>query len=454
MAKVFFINLGCAKNLVDSELMLGLIRGNGYEITDEPSDAEVAIVNTCAFIRPATEESIDTILELAWLKQKGRLSRLLVAGCFVQRYGRKLIREIPEVDGWLGTGQIDRVLELIKPIKGNTPVMFIDRPLFLADHSHPRAHTTPFYSSYLKIAEGCSHRCSYCIIPALRGPYRSRTVDSLLIEAKAMVEHGTIELNLVAQDTTSYGHDLDPPSTLEELLEALLTIAGLKWLRVLYAHPHYITERLLDLMDNEEVLCPYLDVPIQHVNQEILRAMRRPSGNESMYQLIERIRRRSRRIALRTTLLVGFPGETEAHFRELCQFVREVEFERLGVFPFSPEKGAHATRMKTTIPHRVVKHRVRELMEIQAEISKELNQGLIGNTLPVLVEGLCQDTDLLLTGRIATMAPDVDGQVLINKGSGIVGEIVPVRITEAHAYDLVGRIAKGSRGENHCGITS
>jgi ribosomal protein S12 methylthiotransferase len=454
MPKVFFVSLGCAKNLVDSELMLGLITGSGYEVTNHPSDAEIAIVNTCAFIRPAIEESIETILELARLRQEGRLRRLLVAGCFVQRYGRKLIREIPEVDGWLGTGQIHRVLELLEPIKGNTPLMFIDRPLFLADHSFPRAQTTPFYSSYLKIAEGCSHRCSYCIIPALRGPYRSRTLESLFIEAKAMVEHGVIELNLVAQDTTSYGHDLDPPHSIEELLEGLLGIRGLRWLRILYAHPHFITDRLLDLMEAEEVLCPYLDVPIQHVNRDILRAMRRPSGDESMYQLIERIRRRSRRIALRTTLLVGFPGETEDRFRELCRFVKEVRFERLGIFPFSPEKGAHAVRIKSAVPPRVANRRVRELMEIQAEIGRELNQGLIGTTLPVLVEGLCQDTDLLLTGRIAAMAPDVDGQVLINEGSGMVGEMVPVRITEAHPYDLVGRIVKGGRDENHHGTAS
>jgi ribosomal protein S12 methylthiotransferase len=440
MTKVFFISLGCAKNLVDSELMIGLIRNNGYDITDDPSDAEIAIVNTCAFIRPAIEESIDTILELARLRQDGSLRRLLVAGCFVQRYGKKLIREIPEVDGWLGTGQIHKVMELMKPIKGKNPIMLIDRPLFLADHSFPRAQTTPFYSSYLKIAEGCSHRCSYCIIPALRGPYRSRTIASLLIEAKALVEHGTIELNLVAQDTTSYGHDLDPPGTLEDLLESLLAIKGLKWLRILYAHPQYITDRLLDLLDTEEVLCPYLDVPIQHVNQEILRGMRRPSANGSIYQLIERIRCKSRRIALRTTLLVGYPGETEEQFRELCRFVREVKFERLGVFPFSPEKGTQAARIKPMTPQKVVNRRLRELMEIQAEISKECNQRLIGTTLPVLVEGLCRETDLLLTGRTAAMAPDVDGRVLINQGSGIVGEIVPVQITETHAYDLVGKI--------------
>lgn len=443
MARVFFINLGCAKNLVDSELMLGLIKDDGYEITDEPSDAEIAIVNTCAFIRPATEESIDTILELARLKQEGRLSRLIVAGCFVQRYGRRLTREIPEVDGWLGTGQIHRVLELMNAINGSSPVMFIDRPLFLADHRHPRAQTTPFYTAYLKIAEGCSHSCSYCIIPTLRGPYRSRTVDSLLTEAQAMVERGVIEINLVAQDTTFYGHDLDPARRLEDLLEALLGINGLRWLRVLYAHPAHITEGLLDLIETEEALCPYLDVPIQHVNRDILTAMRRPIGSESMYRLAEKIRRRSRRIALRTTLLVGFPGETEEQFKELREFVGEVKFDRLGVFAYSPEKGTHAARLRGAIPRKVVRRRVRELMEIQAVISRGLNQRLIGDILPVLVEGLCEETGLLLTGRTATMAPDVDGRVLINEGSGMAGEIVPVRITEAHTYDLVGSIVNG-----------
>jgi ribosomal protein S12 methylthiotransferase len=258
-----------------------------------------------------------------------------------------------------------------------------------------------------------------------------------------MVERGVIELNLVAQDTTSYGHDLHPPHTLEDLLEALLTIEGMKWLRILYAHPRHITEGLLRLIDTEEALCPYLDVPIQHVNRDIMRAMGRPEGKESIYRLVERIRSRSRGIALRTTLLVGFPGETEEQFRELCEFVREVQFDRLGVFPFSPEKGTHAARLKGAIPQKVVQRRVRELIEIQAEISRGLNQLLIGNTLPVLVEGLCEETDLLLSGRAAAMAPDVDGQVLINEGSGTVGEIAPVQITEAHTYDLVGRIVSG-----------
>ena len=316
MPNVFLINLGCAKNLVDSEHILGLIKQEeGFDITGDPIGADIAIVNTCAFIKPAVEESIDTILELASLKKQGHLERLLVVGCLVQRYGKKLLREIPEVDGWLGTGQINRIREVLRAEHDNSPILLITRPDFLADHSAPRVQATPFYSAYLKIAEGCSHHCSYCIIPALRGQFRSRTVDSLFIEAREMVERGVKEINLVAQDTTWYGHDLDPSCTLEGLLEKLLTISGLKWLRILYAHPYHVTERLLDLVESEEGLCPYLDIPIQHVNPDILRAMGRPSGTKPIPQLIERIRRRSRHIALRTTVMVGFPGECEEQFK-------------------------------------------------------------------------------------------------------------------------------------------
>ncbi|UCF73780.1 MAG: 30S ribosomal protein S12 methylthiotransferase RimO [Deltaproteobacteria bacterium] len=443
MPRIYFVSLGCVKNLVDSEYILGLIKEEGYDITDDPLDAEIAIVNTCAFITSAVEEGIGTILDLARLKEKGHLQSLFVVGCLVQRYGRKLPGEIPEVDGWLGTGQIYRTPEALKAQANSPPVLFLDRPRFLADHRAPRLQTTPFYSAYLKIAEGCSHPCSYCIIPSLRGPFRSRTVESLFIEAQNMVARGVKEINLVAQDTSWYGHDLDPPSPLEDLLEKLLTISGLKWLRILYAHPYHLTERLFELIDSEEVLCPYLDLPIQHINPEILRAMGRSSGSESIPQLIERIRRRSRKVALRTTVMIGFPGETEDRFRELLNFIREAKFDRLGAFPFSPEKGTPAARLKNGIPEQVVKRRIDEIMEIQAENSTELNKDLVGKTVPVLVEGFHPETDLLLIGRTATMAPEVDGQVLINRGTAAVGEIVPVQITEAHTYDLVGSIERG-----------
>ena len=440
MKKIFFESLGCAKNLVDSEYMLGLIKEEGHELTDDPLHADIAVVNTCAFIRPAVEESIDAILELVTMKEKGRLKYILVAGCLVQRYGYKLLREIPEVDCWLGTGQIFRIGEILRNKKGALPLIFIDRPQFLADHNAPRVQTTPFYSSYLKIAEGCSHHCSFCIIPSLRGPYRSRTLVSLHAEAKKMVEKGVKEINLIAQDTTWYGHDLNPPCGLEDLLEKLLTIHGLKWLRILYAYPYLLTERVIELINSEEVICPYIDVPLQHIDQDILKAMGRPLGSESMPQLIEKIRSKSRNIALRTTIMVGFPGESEEKFQNLCSFIREAQFDRLGVFTFNPEKGSRAFRLKNRVPLEVAEKRANEIMGIQADISKARNKKLIGETLKVLVEGLHPETDLLLAGRTNTMAPEVDGQVIIKEGFAEVGEIVPVKIEEAHTYDLVGSI--------------
>jgi ribosomal protein S12 methylthiotransferase len=442
MSKAYIINLGCAKNLVDTEYILGRIKEHGYDIVDDPFDADIAIVNTCAFIRPAVEESIDTILELAHLKDKGHLTNLFVVGCFVQRYGRKLLREIPEVDGWIGTGQLYRINEILNNNCADAPIFFMDRPRFLADHTAPRAQTTPFYSAYLKIAEGCSHHCSYCIIPSLRGSFRSRTIDSLYVETKNMVERGVKEINLIAQDTTSYGHDLHPSCTFEDLMGKLLTINGLYWLRILYAHPYHVTEGILELIDSEEIVCPYLDVPIQHVNPDILRAMGRPLQAESIPQFVEKIRKRSRNITLRTTVMIGFPGETEEKFKELCSFLHEAQFERLGVFAFSPEKGTRAARFKDSIPQSVVNDRFHELIEIQATISRKINKGLVGKTVPVIVEGLSPETDLLLTGRTARMAPDIDGQVLINEGNAMVGDIVPVHITEAHTYDVVGSIER------------
>jgi ribosomal protein S12 methylthiotransferase len=442
MSKAFVINLGCAKNLVDSEYILGYIKEQGYDIVDDPIDANIAIVNTCAFIRPAVDESIDTILELAHLKDQGHLTYLFVVGCFVQRYGRKLLKEMPEVDGWVGTGQIHRIGEILNEKGADTPFLFIDKPRFLADHTAPRAQSTPFYSAYLKIAEGCSHHCSYCIIPSLRGSFRSRTINSLCIETKHMIERGVKEINLVAQDTTSYGHDLDPPQRLEDLLKKLLAISGLHWLRILYAHPYHVTEGILDLIDSEKILCPYIDVPIQHVNPDILSAMGRPLQAESISQFVEKIRKRSRKITLRTTVMIGFPGETEEQFKELCTFLQEAEFERLGVFAFSQEKGTHAARLKNSIPKNVVEDRIQKLIKIQADISRKSNKKLVGTTVPVMVEGLSPETDLLLTGRTARMAPDIDGQVLINEGEATVGEIVPVHITEAHTYDLVGGIVR------------
>jgi ribosomal protein S12 methylthiotransferase len=437
---VSIISLGCAKNLVDSEHMLGILQSNGFNLTSEIGEVEFAVINTCGFLESAVEEAIDAILETARLKKEGRLRKLVVVGCLVQRYGYKLAKEIPEVDGWLGTGEIARVAEVFRSVKTDPVPFLISRPTFLADHRLPRVQATPFYTAYLKIAEGCSHRCAYCIIPKLRGPFRSRPIPSVVREAKEMADRGVKEINLIAQDTSLYGKDLYGEARLSELLEKLIRIKGIQWIRILYLHPNRVSESLLDLMDAEETICPYLDIPLQHVNQDLLTAMGRDPHGETPEKLIERIRRRKRRISIRTTLMVGFPGETEVMFDQLCRFVIRAELDYVGVFAFSSEKGAHAARLKSTVDCAAAQKRLAQVMTIQADISKKLNAQKVGRLLPVLVEGPSPETDLLLTGRTAGMAPDVDTKVLINDGEGIIGDIVPVRITEAHTYDLVGKI--------------
>ncbi|MBL7216851.1 MAG: 30S ribosomal protein S12 methylthiotransferase RimO [Desulfobacteraceae bacterium] len=439
--KVFLISLGCAKNQVDSEHMLGILDSQGFGLASRIEDAEFALINTCGFLQSAVEEAIETILETARLKDEGKLKRLVVAGCFVQRYGYKLVKEIPEVDGWLGTGEIRRVADILLNDNENAPVPFlIGKPTFLADHHLPKVQSTPFYTAYLRIAEGCSHRCTYCLIPGLRGPFRSRRLKSLIEEAEEMAERGVKEINLIAQDTSQYGNDLYGETRLEDLLEGLIDINGIRWVRPLYVHPNNVSERFLDLIDSQETICPYLDLPFQHVNQTLLKSMGREPGQETPGELIVRIRNRKRGVSIRTTLMVGFPGETDEMFDQLCAFVKMAEFDHLGVFAFSPEKGTAAAGLRPAVDRDVAENRLAEIMTLQAGISKKINQRKIGSLLPVLIEGSSPETDLLLAGRTATMAPDVDTKVLINEGEGIVGEIMPVEITEAHTYDLVGKI--------------
>ncbi|MFZ7111120.1 MAG: 30S ribosomal protein S12 methylthiotransferase RimO [Desulfatiglandales bacterium] len=438
---VYFISLGCAKNLVDSENMLGLLRSRGYRIAAGPEEAGVTVVNTCGFIQPAVEEAIDAILEACRTKREaGKPKRVFVVGCFVQRYGYKLLKEIPEVDGWLGTGEIHRIADLLDAGPEKPPRLHIGQPRYLADHCSPRFQTTPFYSAYLKLAEGCSHRCTFCLIPALTGHLRSRSPESVLVEAEGMVERGVKEINLVAQDSTLYGRDLTEKACLEDLLEMLLEIRGINWVRLFYCHPQGISGRLLELLEADNALCAYLDVPLQHVNEHILKRMGRRGHGESPRELMERIRSRTSRLVIRTSLMVGFPGETDRVFEELLDFVRWAAFDNMGAFAFSPEKGTAACRFNDVVPRDVAEERRNALMLVQAEISEKKNRTMIGRTVPVLIEGLSEETDLLLKGRTEGMAPDVDGQVLINKGYGIRGEIVPVHITEAYAYDLVGEI--------------
>lgn len=439
--KVYLISLGCAKNLVDSEHVLGILKERGHTLVSTPEEAEVAVVNTCGFIRSGVEEAIGVILELSALKKKGLTGMLVVMGCVVQRYGYKLIRELPEVDAWLGTGEYHRIEEVLesKIHPGKVPFL-IGRPIFLADERIPRVRTTPFFTAYLKIAEGCSHGCTFCVIPALRGPFRSRLPASILAEAAAMAAEGVREINLVAQDTTLYGEDLGKGVVLEDLLEGLLGISELRWIRLLYCHPDRISGRLLRLMESEERLCPYLDIPLQHVSRSVLVSMGRGSPGERALDLITRIRSIKRPMTIRTTLMVGFPGETEEDFGSLVDFVKTVRLNRLGVFVYSAEPGTRASRLGPPVPARTAHRRRKTLMTLQEKISGRLNKTLVGQTLPVLVEGYSAETELLLQGRTQGMAPDVDGQVLINKGEGRIGEIMPVRITAAHAHDLIGEI--------------
>ncbi|MEW6666593.1 MAG: 30S ribosomal protein S12 methylthiotransferase RimO [Thermodesulfobacteriota bacterium] len=440
--RLYLISLGCAKNLVDSEHILGLLSRARYRVVQKIEEADLAVISTCAFIQAAVEESIDTILEVSREKRRGRLKGLFVVGCLVQRYGYKLQRELPEVDGWLGTGEIGRIVEVLEEWENSsTPFFCIGAPGSLSNHDVPRLGTAPYYTSYIKIAEGCSHRCAYCTIPRLRGPLRSRPLDSILREAEELVGRGVREINLVAQDTTSYGHDSDDGIRLENLLEALSRrFKGVAWIRVLYAHPKRISHALLDLLAEGDPICPYLDVPLQHVNRRVLEAMGRASGRETPRRLLERIRERVPRIALRTTLILGFPGETERAFRELYAFVEWAKFDHLGAFVFSPEEGTPAARFDGAVERHVAEERRTAILELQASLLQKKNQGLVGRTLPVLVEGLSEETPFLLTGRTQAMAPEVDGRVLIRKGEAVVGGFVNVHIRKALAYDLIGEI--------------
>jgi ribosomal protein S12 methylthiotransferase len=436
---ICFVTLGCAKNLVDSENMLGLLKAKGFPIVPSPEGADIGIINTCGFIESAVEESVGMILEISEMKRTGKLKKLFVVGCLVQRFGYKLLRELPEVDGWLGTGEIHRIAEVIQEADGSSPSFLIRKPTYLADHETPRVPSSS-YSVYVKIAEGCSHRCTYCTIPGIRGPFRSRPASSILAEVETMAARGIKEINLIAQDTTWYGRDLREKTCLEDLLEKLVLIDGIQWIRLLYGHPYGISNRLLDVMEFHQKICPYLDIPLQHVHEGVLRRMGRSSSRENPRQLMERIRSRKRPVSLRSTLMVGFPGETEKAFRELYEFVSEVEFDHLGVFVYSSEKGTRAARFSDGVDRSAAEERREAIMRLQADISLRKHRSMIGEVLPVLIEGLSEETDLLLKGRTSTMAPDVDDQVLINKGEGRPGDILPVKIREAYEYDLVGEI--------------
>jgi len=438
---VFPISLGCPKNLVDTEIMLGRLRQEGWEVVAAPEAASLLLVNTCAFIASAAQEAVDTILEMARYKEGNSGKSLVVTGCLVQRYGRDLVTQLPEVDFFIGVNDFPRLPEILQtPGRQPEPCLLAEAPPFDYARPQPRYPATLRASAYLKIAEGCSHRCTYCTIPAIRGPLRSRPLETLLAEAQALAASGVKELNLVAQDTTAYGQERQGAPGLPELLRELCGLPGLEWIRVLYGHPARVTPELLETMAAYPQICPYLDLPIQHGHDEMLRRMGRGYSRRDILYCCRLIRELIPHAALRTTVMVGFPGETEEHFAALCDLIQEVRFEHLGVFLYSPEEGTPAASFTPQVPRRVARQRARLLKAVQARIVKARLKSLKGFVLPVLVEGVSAESEYLLSGRLITQAPDIDGQVYITAGEARIGEIQPVLIKRVLPYDLVGEV--------------
>lgn len=437
---IFFVSLGCDKNLVDSEEMLGALTSGGYRITDDESKADVIIVNTCCFIHDAKEESIQTILEMASYKEHGNCKALIVTGCLAQRYKEEITQEIPEVDAVLGTNSQKSILEAVsKALEGKVTHIFT--PLEgIPDLPGKRIMTTGGYYEYLKIAEGCDKHCTYCIIPSIRGSYRSVPMEKLISQAEELAEQGVKELILVAQETTLYGKDLYGEKSLHLLLKKLCQIPGIHWIRILYCYPEEIYPELIDTIRTEKKICHYLDLPIQHASDRILKKMGRRTTKQQLKDIVGELRRNIPDIMLRTTLITGFPGETADDHEELMEFVNEMEFERLGVFTYSPEENTPAALMKNQIEEEVKENRKEELMELQQEISLDNGEKLIGKTLTVMVEGKVADENAYV-GRTYGDAPGIDGYIFINTGELLMsGDFVRVKVTGALEYDLIGEI--------------
>jgi ribosomal protein S12 methylthiotransferase len=476
-AKVGFVSLGCPKNLVDSEVMMGMLAQAGAELTPDAEDADVIVVNTCSFIGSAQQESIDTILEMARHKTGGKAKRLVVAGCLVERFHDEIRKNIPEVDAVVGTGELDKILAAVGVAETpGTPGPFnilasnvttsrpegdrrrgqgrfarnswdgavADLPNYLYDDHTPRVLSTPGYSAYIKIAEGCDHPCSFCIIPQLRGQFRSRRFESVIAEAERLAQSGVREITLIGQDTTCYGEDLGLKDGLAVLLEKLARVEGLQWIRFLYAYPNKITGRLLATVAAHDNICSYIDVPLQHASATVLKRMKRGGGADLFLRSIEKMRRVVPGVTLRTSFIVGFPGETEKEFEELCGFVKEAAFDWMGTFGYSDQEGAGAFHHDKKLSTREIESRRKSLMSIQKKISRAKKKSLIGREFDLLLEGASTESDLLLEGRTSMHAPEIDGKVFVNDypdgSEPKEGEFYRCRITAAHDYDLVAEI--------------
>ena len=458
IARIGIVSLGCPKNMVDSEVLLGRIGAEGYVIVADPHDADLVMVNTCGFLQAAREESLGVLRELAALKGKGRIRGILVVGCMAELYREKLRREVPEIDGVLGLNRYGEIGAAIgRILSGGEPFVWPGEQIPTFEAEVGRLRLTPRHYAYLRIAEGCDHTCSFCLIPAIKGPYRSKEPRAVLREAEELVADGAVELNLIAQDTTNYGRDLRPPATLPKLLRDLHRLDGLRWIRILYAHPAHVTGAFVAAMRDLPKVCPYLDIPIQHVSDPILRRMGRGQGRERLVALLDRLRREIPELVLRTAVIVGFPGEESHHFEELKAFLRDFRFERLGAFVYSHEEGTGAADLSAGVPEEEKERRFHEIMTLQQEIAFAWARGRVGREMDVLVEGRIVETGpdemgpegrggegITFWGRSCADAPEVDPIVHIRGESLRIGDIVPVRVVAGSGYDLVAAAAGGA----------
>ena len=439
--KLGLISLGCSKNTVDSENMLGiLVKEKQLELVEDLEEADVVIVNTCAFINDAKEESIQTILEMADYKKDGNLKKLVVCGCLSERYKDELIKEIPEIDAVVGTGDVDKIGEVVDSIQNGNKEIKVGSLDFLPTSKTPRMLTNYPHSAYLKISEGCDKKCTYCIIPSLRGELRSRTIEDVVGEAKILASDGVIELNLLAQEITEYGKDIYGKRMLPELLKELVKVEGIEWIRLYYMYPNSISDELIEVIKDEPKICNYFDVPIQHISDNILQNMGRAKSGDYIRSILGRIRGRIPDATIRTTVIVGFPGETEENFEELKEFIKEFEFDYVGVFKYSREEDTVAYDLPNQIPEEIKEKRWSELLNIQGEIVERKNERFIGETVDVIIDGVSTESEYMLEGRMRSQALEIDGKVLTSDGTANVGDIVKVKLEQNFQYDFIGPI--------------
>lgn len=445
-SKVHFISLGCPKNLVDSEIMAGTLMKDGYEVVGEADQADTVIVNTCGFIEDSKKESIQRILDMAELKQEGKIKKVVVAGCLTQRYKDDLVSGLPEADLFVGSGEFQNISKILKQNEeGSKQRTFFNLPTYLQEEATPRVNSQPGHRAYLKISEGCMKRCAFCAIPLIRGNLQSRTIEAVVAEAKLLVAGGVKELIIISHDFTDYGFDLrrknpERKDSPVELLKALDQVEGLQWIRLMYLYPDGITTEMVNVIKNSTKIVKYFDMPLQHINNDVLKKMNRKMTREEIETALMNIREALPEAVIRTQFIVGFPGETEEHFEELATFIAEQKFDRVGCFKYSPEENTPGGRMEDQVDEEIKDFRHNALMEIQQNISREKHMAFVGQTIQVLVEGFSEETDLLLQGRFWGQAPDIDGVVLINDGEAKTGDMVKVHITDSMEYDLIGEI--------------